>query len=141
MAKRNFGARNNEVNLLLLSLARMSTSEATRLANAWAAVPGEQRDGMRAEARRQLRTAPPIVRRTWSAARVYATDTIRKIAYERGGVHYGDMGDENKMPWGTARAAARDIAGAWAVMPYLEPALANELMRPGRVLFRFLHAR
>lgn len=141
MARRNFGARNNQMNLLLLSLTRMRPAEAHQMGAAWLAVPAEQREELRRAARRQLADASPIVRRSWSNARAFASDAVRNAAYRRGNVHYSDIGDENELPWGAAKAAARDIAGAWAVMPWLEPGLANELMSPGRPPFPFLRAR
>lgn len=141
MARRNFGARNSQAKLLLLGLTRLTEREAALMGSAWLATSAERRAELRAEARRQLRAAPAIARRSWSNARAYAADAVRNAAYRRVGAHYSKLGDENTLPWGAARAAARDVAAAWVVLPWLDKGLANELMAPGQGIFRYLRSK
>jgi len=128
MARREFGPRQAIVEQALSRLKRLTRAEAVEVGSIYLELDTVQLEMLITAIKLDIVGSD---RKThWSNARAFASDAIRSAAYESDAVHYGQMGDQYQLPWGAARAAARDALAAIAVADILEPRNLDFLTSP-----------
>lgn len=118
MAKREFGPRQAQVEAVLLQIRQMTREQALAAGNAALRKNPADLEEVLTVVKLDLTRERA---QHWSNARAAASDAIRTAAYRNDGLHYTKIGDESQLPWGVARAAARDAVAAIAVADILEP--------------------